>query len=83
MVNDAYKYSTTLITLAALCLQWKIKYLIIKDCFPGGLDGKESTCNAGDRRLILDQEVPLEKGMETHPNILVWRIPWTEEPSGL
>ena len=26
---------------------------------------------------------PLEKGMATHSNILVWRSPWTEEPGGL
>ena len=31
----------------------------------------------------LDQEDPLEKGMATHSNVLAWRIPWTEEPSGL
>ena len=31
----------------------------------------------------LGQEVPLEKGMATHSNILVWRIPWTEKPGGL
>ena len=24
-----------------------------------------------------------QKGMATHSNILVWRIPWTEEPGGL
>ena len=29
----------------------------------------------------LDQEDPLEKS--THSSILAWRIPWTEEPSGL
>ena len=28
-------------------------------------------------------EVPLESGMATHPSILAWRIPWTEEPGGL
>ena len=28
------------------------------------------------------QEDPLEKGMATHSIILVWRIPWTEEPGG-
>ena len=28
-------------------------------------------------------EHPLEKGMATHSNILAWRIPRTEEPSGL
>ena len=31
----------------------------------------------------LGQEEPLEKGMATHPSILAWRIPWTEEPGGL
>ena len=29
----------------------------------------------------LDWEDPLEKGIATHSSILVWRIPWTEEPS--
>ena len=31
----------------------------------------------------LGQEDPLEKGMVTHSKIVAWRIPWTEEPSGL
>ena len=31
----------------------------------------------------LDWEDPLEKEMATHSTILVWRIPWTEEPGGL
>ena len=31
----------------------------------------------------LSQEDPIEKGMVTHPSILAWRIPWTEEPSPL
>ena len=31
----------------------------------------------------LGQEDPLEKGMATHPSILAWRIPWTEESAGL
>ena len=31
----------------------------------------------------LGWEVPLEKGMATHSNVLVWRIPWTEEPDRL
>ena len=26
---------------------------------------------------------PLEEGMVTHSGILSWRIPWTEEPTGL
>ena len=28
----------------------------------------------------LGQEDPLEEDMATHSGILVWRIPWTEEP---
>ena len=31
----------------------------------------------------LGWEDPLEMGMATDSNILAWRIPWTEEPSGL
>ena len=32
--------------------------------------------------LFLGQEDLLEKGMVTHPSILAWRIPWTEESMG-
>ena len=45
--------------------------------FPGGSDGKESACNAGDLGLIPGLERSLEKEMATHSNILAWRIPWT------
>ena len=31
----------------------------------------------------LGQEDPLEKEMATHSSILVWKIPWMEEPGGL
>ena len=31
----------------------------------------------------LDWEDSLEEGMATHSGILVWRIPWTEEPGRL
>ena len=31
----------------------------------------------------LGQEDPLEENLAIHFNILAWRIPWTEEPSGL
>ena len=31
----------------------------------------------------LDREDPLKKGMATHSSILVWEIPWTEEPGRL
>ena len=54
--------------------------------FPGGSDGKESTCNAddkGDRVWSLGGEDPLEKEMATHSSTLAWKILWTEEPGGL
>ena len=31
----------------------------------------------------LGWEDPLEEEMATHSSILVWKIPWTEEPGGL
>ena len=31
----------------------------------------------------LGRKDPSEKGMATHSSILVWRIPWREEPGGL
>ena len=31
----------------------------------------------------LGQEDPVEKEMATHSNILVWKIPWLEEPGRL
>ena len=33
--------------------------------------------------LSLDQEDPLGKEMVTHSSILVWEIPWTENPGRL
>ena len=33
--------------------------------------------------LFLGWEEPLETEMATHPVILAWRIPWTEEPGKL
>ena len=51
--------------------------------FPGGSDGNKPTCNAGEPGLIPESRRSLEKGMETHSSILVWRIPWTGEPGNL
>ena len=47
---------------------------------------KNLLANAGDRRdrgSILGLEDPLEKEMATSSSVLVWKNPWTEEPSGL
>ena len=32
---------------------------------------------------FLGGEDPLEEGTATHSSILIWRMPWTEEPGGL
>ena len=42
--------------------------------------------NAGDARdtgSIPGWEDPLEEEMAIHSSILVWKIPWTEDPGGL
>ena len=44
--------------------------------FPSGLAVKMGVPSLG-------WEDPLEKEMATHSSILVWEIPWTEEPGGL
>ena len=45
---------------------------------------KNPPAHAGDvRNPSLGWEDPLEEGKATHSSILVWRIPWTEEPGGL
>ena len=49
--------------------------------------GKEPAYQCRRRkRLGFDpwvRKIPLEEEMANHPNILAWRIPWTEEPCGL
>ena len=52
--------------------------------FPGGSVVRNTSVNVGDARdMIWSLGRPLEKEMRTHSSILVWRIPWTEEPGGL
>ena len=41
---------------------------------------KNPPAKAGDAS---GQEDPLEKEMATHSSILVWEVPFTEEPGGL
>ena len=36
-----------------------------------------------DAGSILGSGRSPEEGMATHSSVLTWRIPWTEEPSGL
>ena len=50
---------------------------------PGGLDDKESTCDAGDLGPIPGLGRSPGEGMATHSSILAWRIPCPEKPGGL
>ena len=47
--------------------------------FPGGSDGKESACSAGDGGWITGLGRSLGEGKAS---ILAWRISWTEDPMG-
>ena len=51
--------------------------------FPGGSDSKASAYNVGDLGSIPGSEDPQEKELATHSSTFAWRIPCTEEPSGL
>ena len=51
--------------------------------FPGNSDGKEPACNGGDPGSNPESGRSPGEGIATHPCILAWRIPWTEEPGGL
>ena len=54
--------------------------------FPGGSVAKNPPANAGgkgDSGSIPGSGRSPGEGMATHSSILVWKIPWTEEPDGL
>ena len=49
----------------------------------GDSHGKESAWKAGELGSIPGLGRSPGEEMATHSSILVWRIPWTEEPGGL
>ena len=51
--------------------------------FPGGSNTKHLPAMQETRVRSLGWEDPLEKEMANHSSIVAWKIPWTEEPSGL
>ena len=51
--------------------------------FPGGLMVKNPPAMQEAQVLSLGWEDPLDKEVITHSSMPAWRIPWTEEPSGL
>ena len=77
--------------LAAISiLKWSLDFVCkqggitkSKEQTPGGSDGKESACNAGDPGLIPGLERSLGEENATHSSSRVFIIPWTEEPGRL
>ena len=62
---------------------WIIELFLLKLEFPGSWQLKNLPAVQKTRVQSRGQEGPLEKGMAIHSSILVWGIPWTEEPGGL
>ena len=58
------------------------KRLWSSSSFPGGSDGKESACNAGDLGKIPGLGRSHGEG-NGYSSTLVWRIPQSEEPGRL
>ena len=50
---------------------------------PDWLSGKESAYQVGDTGSVPTSGRSPGEGNATHSSILVWEIPWTEEPGGL
>ena len=51
-------------------------------CFPVAQVVRNSPAKQEMQVGSLGQEDPLEKGMAAHSSVLVWKIPWMEEPGG-
>ena len=65
---------------------WVTLDKLLKFCepkVPGGSVVKNLPANQEMQVWSLGQEDLLEEGMATHPSILAWEIPWTEDPGGL
>ena len=67
----------------SLAPTWRNIKFHISDGLPRWFRGKESATMQETQVQSLGREDPLEKGLATHSSILVWRIPWTEEPGGV
>ena len=62
---------------------WICNQVGISTGFPGGSMVKNPPAMRETQVQSLGQEDALEEGVATHSSTLAWRIPWTEEPSGL
>ena len=51
--------------------------------FPDDLAVKNPPAMQETWMRSLHWEDPLEKKMATHPSVLAWKLPWTDEPAGV
>ena len=58
-------------------------YFVLRASQVGGASGKEPTCSEGDLGSIPGLGRYPGEEMATPSIIVAWKIPWTEEPSGL
>ena len=77
-----WSISCILLTSTSLSLI-VIVYTVILWTFQVTVVVKNLPANAEIEIWSLGQEDLLEEGMATHSSFFVWKIPWTEEPSGL
>ena len=79
--NDYWELKTKCSVFVGWWLKWYCPWWI--KGFSGGSAVKNLPANAGDtetRVPSLCQKDTLEEEMATHSSILIWEIPWTEEP---
>ena len=85
-ISAGFSLSRGLRSFCKICSEsFRILRRMLGHC-PRWLSDKESASMQETQETQfrpLGQEDPLEKGVATHSNILVWRILWTEEPGGL
>ena len=63
----------------------KNEIYLIQSRLPWGLSSKQSASMQEPQKTLVQSlscEDPLEEGMATHSSILIWSIPWTEDPGG-
>ena len=76
-----------LLKVKVTCSVKKKRVVRILKCIAHSITGQRDTGRVlymeTRRCSSLSREEPLGKEMATHPSILVWEIPWTEEPGGL
>ena len=66
-----------------LCFVGFLHCLRLRTGFRGGSDDKDSAYDAGELGLVLESEKFPREENALYSSILVWKIPWTEEPGGL